>query len=77
MLNSELLLTNLIQVCLSSSQMTRPVTESKLQNVVAHISRTLTPAEENYEQSKREALAIIYAAKKFLKYIYMAGNLHS
>ena len=37
---------------------------------IAYISRTLTPAEKNYSQLEKEALAIIFAVRKFHKYIY-------
>lgn len=37
---------------------------------VLFASSTLSPAERNYSQPHREALAIIFAVKKFYKYIY-------
>ena len=37
---------------------------------VAFTSRTLTAAEKNYSQLEREALALVYALKKFHFYIY-------
>lgn len=37
---------------------------------VIFASSTLSPAEKNYSQSHREALAIVFAVKKFYKYIY-------
>ena len=37
---------------------------------VAHTSRTLLPAEKKYSQIEKESLAIIYACKKFHKYIH-------
>jgi hypothetical protein len=37
---------------------------------VAYASRTLTPAERNYSQLEREAVGIMFAIKRFHKYIY-------
>ncbi len=37
---------------------------------VMFVSSTLSPAEKNYSQLDREALAVIFALKKFEKYIY-------
>ena len=37
---------------------------------VMFVSSTLSPAEKNYSQLHREALAIIFGIKKFHKYIY-------
>ena len=37
---------------------------------IAHASCSLTPAERNYSQVEKEGLALIFAVKKFHKYIY-------
>ena len=38
--------------------------------LVTHASRTLLPTEKKYTQIEKESLAIIYACKKFHKYIH-------
>ena len=37
---------------------------------VAHMSRTLLPAEKNYSQIEKESLGIIFAVMKFHQYIH-------
>jgi hypothetical protein len=37
---------------------------------IAYASHSLTPAEQNYSQTEKEGLALIFAVKKFHKYIY-------
>jgi hypothetical protein len=37
---------------------------------IAHASCSLKPAEQNYSQIEKEGLALIFAVKKFHKYIY-------
>ena len=44
--------------------------DDKQERPIAYVSRTLTPAEKNYSQLEKEALAIVFAVKKFHNYIY-------
>nr|VZI47647.1 unnamed protein product [Spirometra erinaceieuropaei] len=40
------------------------------EKAIMHASRTLTPAEKNYGQIEQEALALVFAVKKFQKLLY-------
>ena len=40
------------------------------EKLVAFASRTLAPAEKNYSQLDREALAIMFGVKRFHSYLY-------
>ena len=37
---------------------------------IAYASRTLSPAEKNYSQNDREALAVMFGVKKFQEYVF-------
>ena len=45
------------------------LTENNEERPIGYISRTLTPAEKNYSQIDKEALAIVWSVKKFYNYI--------
>ena len=46
------------------------VMQDGLEQPVAYASRSLQPAEQKYAQIEREALAIIFAVKRFHQYVY-------
>lgn len=45
-------------------------TEPGIIKPVAYASRTMTPAEQKYSQFEKEGLALVFAVKKFHKYVY-------
>ena len=46
------------------------ILEDNTEHPVAFASRTLSPSEKNYSQIDKEALALIFAVKKFHQYLY-------
>ena len=46
------------------------IMEDATERPIAFISRTLAPAEKNYSQIEKEALGVIFAVKKFHKYLF-------
>ena len=46
------------------------------EKAIFHARRSLTAAEKNYAKMEKEALALIFACKKFYKYIYGLRFLH-
>ena len=44
--------------------------EDVSEKLIAFISHMLTPAEKNYLQLEKEGLAVVFAIKKFHKYLF-------
>ena len=44
--------------------------ENGMERPIAYASKTLTKAEQNYSQIKREVLSLVYGVKKFHQYIF-------
>ena len=43
-------------------------------NIIAYASRSLTPVEQRFSQTEREALAIVWGCEDFCLYLYGAQN---
>ena len=49
------------------------VDDNGVERPVEFISRTLTKAERNYAQIEKEGLPIVWAVKRFHRYLYIYG----
>lgn len=80
MLSSELLLTHYnpaypVKVYADASNMGIGASISHVfpdgrEKMISHVSRTLTKPEKNYSQIEKEGLALVYAVKKFHRYLF-------
>ena len=46
------------------------ILEDRSEHPIAYASRTLSQSEKNYAQVEKEALVLVYSAKKFHQYLY-------
>jgi len=46
------------------------IMDDEQERPIAFISKTFSAAEKNYSQQEKEALAIVFAVKKFHNYIF-------
>ena len=44
--------------------------QQKLTKIISYARRALTPVEQRYSQTEREALAVVFGCEKFHRYLY-------